>query len=89
MSDLAFEAFDRLDTPQAQLFEYIPSMLKALSVIGSSVGVDDNSCLTAAVEMFRDALRSSATLSPFEANSKYLFEKYRGFLIKGSRKSPF
>ncbi len=89
MSGLTQEAFDQIPETCKANTEYFPAMMEALAVIGRSVGVEDNASLSALADKFGFALETSPTFLTMASDKKYLFDKYRNFLLRGWKNGPF
>ena len=89
MSRLTQAAFDHMPDIRKDTTEYFPAMMEALAVIGRSVGVEDNASLSALADEFGKALETSPTFLPIVGDKKYLFDKYRTFLLRGWKNGSF
>jgi hypothetical protein len=89
MSRLTHKSFEHVPESHKRKTEYFPPMMEALAIIGRSINIEDNAALSALSSEFGHTLSTSVTLQPIANDKNYLFDKYRTFLIKGWKNSPF
>lgn len=69
--------------------EYFPAMFACFSIIGESIGVEDEERLVEFATRFTDALGQSPTFAPLQAQGPGLFKRYRELLKPGWKVAPF
>ena len=87
MSVLTHAALEGLPEACHADLEYLPAMMDALKAIGHSAETSDPAALSALAEEFRLALTRSDTFASIRTRA--MFDRYRGFLQKGSAKARF